>query len=142
MIRSLAVCLMLLAPAAQAQSWGNLDGLLTQSLGRPISSAFWLPDNADPAQANEALGIVYSPVTGAASTMTIHIGLFVRTAQGFALSGVVTELFGQSPRDTLFLPDRIELTTTMPNPGDARCCPTGTARWSIPRAGLRAIRLQ
>jgi hypothetical protein len=46
------------------------------------------------------------------------------------------------PRDVTFLPDRIELTTTMPKPEDPRCCPTGTASWSIDRASFVGTRLR
>ena len=39
-------------------------------------------------------------------------------------------------------PDHIEATTTMPLPGEPRCCPTGTARWSMERAGLAVTRVR
>ncbi|WP_170164974.1 hypothetical protein [Thiocapsa rosea] len=52
------------------------------------------------------------------------------------------DVYGMEPRDVAFLSDRIELTTTMPKPEDQRCCPTGTARWSIDRASLAGTRLR
>ena len=47
----------------------------------------------------------------------------------------------RAARSPLPRPTRIEVTTTMPAPGDPRCCPTGTARWSIDRGSLTAERL-
>jgi hypothetical protein len=54
----------------------------------------------------------------------------------------VRDVYGVEQRDVAFLSDRIELTTTMPKRKDPRCCPTGTARWSIDRASLAGTRLR
>jgi len=40
-------------------------------------------------------------------------------------------VFGGNPRDVVFDQGRITLTTTMPKPGDPRCCPTGLRKWVI-----------
>lgn len=43
----------------------------------------------------------------------------------------VDNVFGGNPRDVVFEQGRITLTTTMPKPGDPRCCPTGSSTWMI-----------
>lgn len=128
--------------AATAYTDAEVRQLLARSLGSGFSGYHWLPDNPDRGRAAEAIGIVYIPLQGAAGNHTIEVGLFRRTAGGFQFAGKVQDLFGHQPRDARFLPDRIELTSTMPRPGDARCCPTGTARWSIDRHSLVATRLR
>lgn len=40
-------------------------------------------------------------------------------------------VFGTEPRDVVFADGSITLTTTMPNEGDPRCCPTGSQNWTI-----------
>ena len=45
------------------------------------------------------------------------------------------EVFGIEPRDVRFSPGRIEVTTTVPNPGDPRCCPTGQKTFVITAGG-------
>lgn len=146
-LRQLLLCIALAGPALPATAaaqdgWGDLDGLLVQSLGGPLEAAFWLPDNADPAQAQEAMGVVYVPIPGAAGNTSIGIGLFRRGASGFALAGQVEGLFGFAPRDTAFGPDAIELTTTVLKDGEPRCCPSGEARWRIDRQSLAVARLR
>jgi hypothetical protein len=101
-----------------------------------------LADSNEPARATEALGVVYVPIKGSAGSVEIEIGYFRRSGKSFKLAGRVRGLFGMEPRDARFLPDRIEVTTTMPKPGDPRCCPTGTARWSIVRKSLVASRIR
>ncbi|SER82511.1 hypothetical protein SAMN04490244_103131 [Tranquillimonas rosea] len=141
-MRALAILLALWTTCAAAQDWGDLDGLLDRSLGdgRPLAAGgYWLPDNVDPAQARSALGVIYPVIVGAAGNFEIRAGIFRRTTTGFALSVPVSGLFGTRPRDAAFLSDRIEVTTTMPQPGEPRCCPTGTARWRIdPQTGAAA----
>lgn len=145
MKRLAAIAFLILTPlSAQAQSgWGNLDVLLGQSLsgGGAVDAALWLPDNLDPALATEALGILYVAVSGAASTTTLEVGLFRKGPNGFGFAGRVTGLFGLDPREQLFTPDAITLTTTILKPEDARCCPTGTGLWRIDRATLTATQL-
>ncbi len=132
-----AVLALCLATPATAQGWGDLDSLLATSLapsGGEVVASYFLPDSPDPASATEALGVVYEVIQGAAGNTTIAVGLFVRQGEGFAYAGPVAEVFGQEPREAAFLPDRIEVTTTMPKADDPRCCPTGASRWLIDRA--------
>jgi hypothetical protein len=117
------------------------EQLLEQALGGESVSAYWLPDSTTPARATEAIGVLYRAIEGAAGNVTIEMGHFSRSGADYRLTGRVREVYGMEPRDVGFLPDRIELTTTMPKPGDPRCCPTGSARWSIDRASLEGKRL-
>lgn len=41
------------------------------------------------------------------------------------------DVFGSEPRDVRFETGRITLTTTMPQPDDPHCCPTGSQDWTI-----------
>lgn len=43
----------------------------------------------------------------------------------------VDDVFGSEPRNLVFTPGRITLTTTMPRPDDPRCCPSGAQDWVI-----------
>lgn len=140
MLRAALLALCLANPAA-AQGWGDLDSLLASSLapsGGEVVGAYFLPDSADPEAATEALGVVYEVIEGAAGNTTIAVGHFVKLGTGFTYAGPVAEVFGQEPREAAFLPDRIEVTTTMPREEDPRCCPTGASRWVIDRATLTA----
>lgn len=147
MIRAglLAAGLALAAPANAQESWGDLDRLLITSLLGPraqLEGSWWLPDNADPALARTALGVTYFSIPGGGNSVSIATGYFIFTDSGWNLAAPVAGLFGHGPRDVVFLPDRIELTTTMPNPGDPRCCPTGEGRWSVDRNTGAATRLR
>ena len=41
------------------------------------------------------------------------------------------EAYGDTPRNVVITNGRITLTSTMPRPGDPRCCPTGSQDWTI-----------
>jgi hypothetical protein len=133
-----------LAPLARAQEvgWGNLDALLVPlSPTGAMEAALFLPDTPDPLTATRALGVVYAHIPGSAGSVSIHPAIFTRGAGGGALYRQVSGLFGQSPRDAQFFPERIEVTTTMPGPDDPRCCPTLPVRWSIDLVSGVATRL-
>jgi len=40
-------------------------------------------------------------------------------------------VYGSEPRNVAFANGSITVTSTMPRPGDARCCPTGEQSWTI-----------
>lgn len=139
------VCLLALAaarPAPAQDGWAQVPGLLAGSLsgGGEILSLYWLPDSVDPSTATEAIGIVYTVIEGAAGNFAINVGYFRRGPDGFGLVAPLDGLYGTNPRDTAFGPDAIRVVTTMPNPGDARCCPTGSATWRVDRANLTVTR--
>lgn len=120
----------------------EINQLLSRSLGGEFDVCHWLPNSKDPARSTEAIGIVYTPIQGAAGNHDIEIGLFRRSGHAFRFAGKVKNLYGLEPRNARFFSDRIELTSTMPKPGDPRCCPTGKAHWSIDRKSLVATRLR
>jgi hypothetical protein len=143
MIRILAAVTVaiVMAGSAIAQGWGNLDQLLRSTLSTTgdVASSYWLPDAIDPVQATEAIGIAYIPIPGSAGSTSISVAYFQKTARGFTAVAAVQQLFGQAPREALFLPDRIEITTNMLGPNDARCCPNKETRWVIDRTTLVAV---
>lgn len=142
-MRALVALLALLATPLQAQNgWPDLDRLLFGTLttsGRAEAS-FWVPDQADPATATRALGIVYEAFPGG-NAVSMATGIYQRTTQGWQFAGVVQGLFGNSPREVTFAPTHIDITTTMLGPGEPRCCPTQVTRWRIDLASRVAQRL-
>jgi hypothetical protein len=94
---------------------------------------FWA---ASPDQ-DVALAITHYP--GGGNSAMIGAGLFRIDNGKMSLIGPV-EIFGETPRDVKFSKGRIEVTTTMPKPGDPRCSPTGAARWTIDRKTLAVAR--
>ncbi|MCR9087395.1 MAG: hypothetical protein NXH97_11675 [Rhodobacteraceae bacterium] len=129
------------APALQAQGWGDLDALMARSFGPDVVSAYWLPDHLDPAQAQSAVAIAYLENPHGGNAVGIAGSLFTRTPQGFAQTLQITGVYGMTPRDAVFSPTHVELTTTMPGPNDPRCCPTVPTRWRIDRTTGVAARL-
>jgi hypothetical protein len=135
MLRAFAAAAAVLASPAAAEDVG---ALLSRTLGADAVEYVWLPDSADPASVTEAVGIAYLEIPGAAGNVDIAVGYY----RGGAFVGPVREVYGQSPRDPRFLPERIEITTAMPGPNDPRCCPTQAATWAIDRRTLAATRLR
>lgn len=129
---------------AQDNGWGDLDALLLSTLSPAgqLEAAFWMPDSADPIAARVALAVAYVSPEGvnAAGSVNIHAGVYEKRSQGWVQTHPVRGLFGTSPRDVLYLGDRIEVTMTVPGPNDPRCCPTDSARFSILRSTGDALR--
>ena len=138
-LAALALCLVGTGAMAQ-QTWGNLDALLYAHLtsSGKAEASYWLPDSADPALANRAIGVVYEHIPGSAGSVSIATGAFVKGPNGWQFVGPVQGLFGHSPVDTAYGPVHVELTTLMPGPNDARCCPTKLTRWRIDLNSLQA----
>lgn len=90
---------------------------------------FW----AQSPEGDVALAVTHYP--GGGNSAMIGAGVF-RIADGMMTLAGPVAIYGDDPRDVVFRPDRIEVTTTMPRPGDPRCCPTGSSRWSIDRGTL------
>ncbi|GAA0308643.1 hypothetical protein [Rhodovulum strictum] len=133
-MKSLFLCCVLAAASpALSQDWGDLDAALARDLspGGETLGSYWLPDNADPAEAMRALAVLYAHIPGSASGFTIHAGLYARDAAGLRFAGPVEGLFGAEPRDPVFHAERMELTTSMPGPDDPHCCPSLAQRWSV-----------
>lgn len=127
------------APAPVSNGWGDLNGLMMQSFGLHgvaipgEGGSYWLPDAVDPGAATTALGFYYYIPVGGGNATRLSVGHFQRTRVGFTLVRPVVGIFGQNPRDPVFSGTTVEVTTTMPRPGEPRCCPTGQVRWSYDR---------
>lgn len=128
---------------SHAQAWPNLDQLLFSTLTQSgtAEASFWLPDNPDPQQATQALGVVYEYIPGSAGNTGIALGLYRKAGTVWQYAGPVANVFGQSPRDPLFANNSMELTTSMLGPNDARCCPSLAVRWRIDLTTRTAARL-
>lgn len=141
----LALTLAISAPptTAQQSNWPDLDQLLFSTLtaSGTAEASFWLPDQADPATATRALGIVYEHIPGSAGNTSIAVGLYQPTTAGWGFVGLVEGLFGQSPRDATFGPTYVDITTIMLGPNEPRCCPTMPVRWRVSLASRTAQRL-
>ena len=76
----------------------------------------------------DAMAVVYSE--GEGNGFEIDALLFENAGGTFRFLKKA-ELFGSEPRNVRFQPGAVTLTTTMPRPGDPRCCPTGSKAWTI-----------
>lgn len=128
---------------AQTAAWPDLGVLLFSTLTRSGTAehAVWLPDHPDPALAVQSLGVAYEHVPGSAGSVSIAVGYYQKTDAGWVFAGPIGGVFGSDPRDPVYQPGTIELTTTMPGPNDPRCCPTQATRWRIDLASRQAQRL-
>lgn len=78
---------------------------------------------------DDAIVFIYKPSGG--SAINLDVVLFTGEQGRFQFKKKVPDVFGDRPRDAKFSKGLIELTTTMPKPGDPRCCPTGSKRYRI-----------
>ncbi|MCB2137636.1 MAG: hypothetical protein KDE08_17100 [Rhodobacteraceae bacterium] len=129
--------------AQDLSRWGDIEAFLIEALspGEEIAAYAWLPDNPDPDLANEAIGVVYPVLVGAAGNTGIAAGHFYRFKDEMELNSLVTNLFGYDPRDARFFADRIEITTNVLGPNDPRCCPSKVQVWRLPRADFAAVQV-
>ena len=79
--------------------------------------------------APDALAWVLYPTGGNSSALDAE--LFRNENGRMVYLRSAAEVFGSRPRDVAFAPGRITLTTTMPRPGEPRCCPSGSQNWTI-----------
>jgi hypothetical protein len=86
----------------------------------------------------EGLGFLYYHIEGSAGNFALIVGHFRRDGNRYVFTEYVRDLFGSAPRDFEFGSDEILVTTTILAPGDARCCPTGTARNVVNRSTMTA----
>lgn len=80
---------------------------------------------------DDAIVFVYRDIEGAAGNFDLKVALFIGEASNFKFLRYATNVYGEQPRQPKFSHGLVELTTTMPRPGDPRCCPTGSKRYSI-----------
>lgn len=71
--------------------------------------------------------ILYS---GGGNSAMLDVALF-RNEGGRMTYFRSAEAYGDTPRNVNISVGRITLTSTMPRPGDPRCCPTGSQDWTI-----------
>ena len=126
----------ILAGAAAAQTTVGMAQWLAQRYGPDIQSSLWLQGPPGPDGAAAGLSIAYFPFPGG-NAVQIGVDAFRVTPAGAEHLGRVEGLFGAEPRDAVFGPGMVTLTTTMPRPGDPRCCPTGATRWTVDLNALR-----
>jgi hypothetical protein len=79
--------------------------------------------------AADALAWAHYLMGGSGAGLTV--GLFRNEGGRMVFVRTVDDVYGSEPRDVRFAVGRITLTTTMPNPGDPHCCPTGSQAWTI-----------
>ena len=77
----------------------------------------------------DALAWVLYPSGG--NSDLLDVALFRNLGGRLVYYRSVENVFGSHPHAVVFEQDRITLTTTMPKPGDSRCCPTGSRHWVI-----------
>ncbi|WP_299652825.1 hypothetical protein [uncultured Jannaschia sp.] len=78
-----------------------------------------------------ALGFLYHFIEGSAGSMALSVAYYGVDESEYAFQGVVSDLYGTSPRNVRITPEATFVTTTMLRDGDPRCCPTGSATWLI-----------
>lgn len=122
-------------PRVQAQevSAEAISRMLVTDLSptRSMEMGQWFTDVAQSGRDTRGLGIIYVHVPGSAGTVSIHAAIYNMGRSGWLKNRDVTGLYGYSPRETLFFPDRIEIVTTTLGPNEPRCCPTVQTRWSF-----------
>lgn len=79
--------------------------------------------------AADGLAFIYSETGGSAVDLTV--ALFRNQSGRMAHWRNDPTVRGMEPRNVTFAPGEIRVTTTMPQPGDPRCCPTGRQTWTI-----------
>ncbi|SON56376.1 hypothetical protein HDIA_2835 [Hartmannibacter diazotrophicus] len=80
---------------------------------------------------DDAVAFLYMQNAGGGNSFDINIWAFKGAAGGFAFDREVQDVFGTEPRNAKFSKGKLAITTTMPKPGDPRCCPTGKKTWTI-----------
>ncbi|MEM9127882.1 MAG: hypothetical protein AAGB28_18985 [Pseudomonadota bacterium] len=116
----------------QAAPWAFLDTLLARTLDvRPgEGGATFFTDHNDPNVATVGLGIHDFANRSGGNSFDRNTGLYRRTASGWT-HVMPLQIFGIQPRDPVFAPGRIEITTTTLGPNEPRCCPTQITTWTI-----------
>ena len=129
----LAAALWLGCGLAAAQQIEGLHGEATATIAAEIRShgfsspvrAYIFYGDLTGRGTNDAVALVYHPSGGNSDQITQW--LFWDTGNGYrrAASSPLEDVFGIDPRNVRLSPGRVEITMTVMNPGDPRCCPTG-----------------
>jgi hypothetical protein len=65
------------------------------------------------------------------NSLFLDVALFRNEGGAMRYYRSAANVFGGDPRNVVFALGRVTLTSTMPRPGDPRCCPTGSQDWII-----------
>ena len=95
----------------------------------PYPIAFYGDFNGDGQE--DAIAFIYREIEGAAGNVDLKVALFRGAGGKYRFLRYAPDVFGFEPRDAKFSNGLVEITTTMPRPGDPRCCPTGSKRYAI-----------
>lgn len=111
--------------AAEAELLAWARGLYGTQLIEPLNTFFgdYTGDGA-----NDALAFAYYDVGGSGAMLNVSI---FRNEDGRMVHEKQVEVFGAEPRDAAFSAGQIKVTTLMPGPNDAHCCPTQPREWTV-----------
>lgn len=101
------------------------NGML--DLSTPI--AFYGDFNGDGQE--DAVVFIYTEIVGAAGNMDLKVALFKGEGDKFRFLRYAPGIYGWEPRQPKFSKGSVAITTTMLKPGEPRCCPTGSKRYTI-----------
>lgn len=124
-------------PTTIAEQWAGparseLQAFARQQKGYmdvPFQSTFYGDFNGDGQE--DAVVFVYTNIEGAAGNFDLKVVLFRGEGGRYRFLRDAPNVFGVEPRNARFAKGRVEITTTMPRPGDPRCCPTGSKTFAI-----------
>lgn len=148
-MRWLTVCFVLLAAIstkagqAAAQTIEGLHGEAASAIeaeirkndfGDPVMAHVFYGDLTG-AGSNDAIAFLYHPSGGNSYVLTTWIWRDTENGYVLAQAPSIEEVFGFDPRDVRFSAGRIEVTTTVPKPGDPRCCPSGEQTFALSLGG-------
>lgn len=78
---------------------------------------------------DDALAWILYPSGG--NSDFLDVALFHNKNGRLVFDRSINNVFGGNPRDVVFTPEQITLTTTVHKQDEPRCCPTGERQWVI-----------
>lgn len=79
----------------------------------------------------DAVLFIYADIPGAAGNFSLKVALFRGEGGKYRFLRYASGVYGTEPRDAKFSKGKVEVTLATLRPTDARCCPTGSKRYSI-----------
>lgn len=111
----------------------DIAALIRQTAGnRVLEQRVFTGDFTGDGQADAVAFIYYE---GGGNAVRLRVALFQGEGGRFRFLRNADDVFGENPRQPVFRPGEFQVTTTMPRPGDPRCCPTGERRYTVRVAG-------
>lgn len=80
--------------------------------------------------APDAIAFIYYPFQGG-NGVGLDVSLFVNKGGTLVHKRQVDKVFGEGPSNVVIEPGLIRVTLTTMNPGDPRCCPSGSTDYDI-----------